>query len=184
MLLLALGCSRGGASFDGGGDPSGRRAPAAALDVIWVPSDMQVVMTMLALADVRPGDVVYDLGSGDGRIVIAAAQRFGARSVGVDLDPTMIRQARANAVRAGVADRVRFLEQDLFTTDVAEATVVTLYLLQEINLRLKPKLLTELRPGARIVSHEYDMGDWMPERSVTIPLMERSHRVFLWRIPP
>jgi SAM-dependent methyltransferase len=153
------------------------------LDVIWVPSDLAVVMEMLRVAEVGPGDVVYDLGCGDGRIVITAAQQFGARAVGVDLDTDLLAEAWQNAVKAGVADRVTFREQDLFATDLGEATVVTLYLSPEVNLKLRPKLLRELRPGNRIVSHEYDLGDWLPERTVSVPLGERSHRVFLWRVP-
>jgi SAM-dependent methyltransferase len=153
------------------------------LDVIWVPSDLLVVHEMLTLAGVRADDVVYDLGCGDGRIVIEAARRFGARAVGVDLDPRLLAEARRNAVRAGVADRVTFLEQDLFATGLADATVVTLYLSPEVNMRLRPRLLRELRPGARIVSHEHDLGDWTPDRTVVIPLPERNHYVFLWRVP-
>ena len=139
---------------------------------------------MLSLAGVRGDDVVYDLGCGDGRIVIEAARRFGARAVGVDLDPKLVREARRNAERARVTDRVTFLEQDLFATDLAQATVVMLYLSPEVNLKLRPKLLRELRPGARIVSHEHDLGDWRPEKSVLVPLPERNHYVFLWRVPP
>ncbi len=159
--------------------------PVAAphLDVIWVPSDLVVVHEMLTLAGVRADDVVYDLGCGDGRIVIEAARRFGARAVGVDLDPRLLAEARRNAVQAGVADRVTFLEQDLFATGLADATVVTLYLSPEVNLRLRPKLRRELRPGARIVSHEHDLGDWTPDRTVVVPLPERNHYVFLWRVP-
>lgn len=155
---------------------------AARVDVIWVPSDLAVVNEMLTLAGVGPDDVVYDLGCGDGRIVIEAARRFGARAVGVDLDPRLLDEARRNAVRAGVADRVTFLEQDLFATDLGDATVVTLYLSPDVNLRLRPKLLRELRPGARIVSHEHDLGDWRPAKSVEVSLPERYHRVFLWRV--
>jgi SAM-dependent methyltransferase len=158
--------------------------PGPSVDVVWVASDLAVVMEMLRLAEVGPGDVVYDLGCGDGRIVIAAAQRFGARAVGVDLDPELLGQAWQNAVAAGVGDRVTFREHDLFLTDVREATVVTLYLSPEVNLRLRPKLLRELRPGSRIVSHEYDLGDWRPDRTAEVPLAERSHRVFLWWVPP
>jgi SAM-dependent methyltransferase len=153
-------------------------------DVIWVPSDVAVVMKMLEMAQVKPGDVVYDLGSGDGRIVIMAAQKFGARGVGVDVNADLIRQSRENAVKAGVADRVTFLEQDLFLTDLSEATVVTLYLFPDVNLRLRPKLRSELRPGSRIVSHDYDLGDWPPEKSVEMRLPDRAHYVYLWRVGP
>ena len=154
-----------------------------ALDVIFVATDLEVVRAMLEAAKVGPGDVVYDLGCGDGRIVITAAQRYGARGVGVDLDPERIREARANAVRAGVADRVTFVQQDLFATDVSAATVVALYLSPDLNLRLRPKLQRDLRPGSRVVSHQFDMGDWRPERTVDVPVPGTSRRVFLWRIP-
>ena len=177
VVLVGGGCAP--ASWE---DPAPVAAPR--LDVIWVPSDLLVVNEMLTLAAVRADDVVYDLGCGDGRIVIEAARRFGARAVGVDLDARLVREARRNAVRAGVADRVAFLEQDLFATDLADATVVTLYLSREVNLRLRPKLLRELRPGARIVSHEHGLGDWGPEKTVLVPLAERNHYVFLWRVPP
>src|ERR687892_51138 len=129
----------------------------------------------------RP-DVVYDLGCGDGEIVIAAALR-GARGVGVDLDPERITNARANAAQARVSDRVTFIEQDLFKTNVSPATVVTLYLGPELNRRLRPKLLRELRPGTRIVSHDFSLGDWNPERTISVP-QAPGHRVFLWRVPP
>ena len=154
-----------------------------ALDVIFVATDLEVVRAMLEAAKVGPGDVVYDLGCGDGRIVITAAQRYGARGVGVDLDPERIREARDNAARAGVTDRVTFVQQDLFATDVSAATVVALYLSPEINLRLRPKLLRELRPGSRVVSHQFDMGDWRPERSFEVTVAGAARRVFLWRIP-
>jgi SAM-dependent methyltransferase len=155
-----------------------------ALDVIFVATELEVVRAMLDAAKVGPGDVVYDLGCGDGRIVITAAQRYGARGVGVDLDPERIREARANAARAGVTDRVTFVQQDLFATDVSAATVVALYLSPDLNLRLRPKLQRELRPGSRVVSHQFDMGDWRPERTLDVPVPGTSRRVFLWRIPP
>ena len=157
--------------------------PAPKLDVVWVPSAPEVITAMLEAARVGPGDVVYDLGCGEGEIVIAAAKLYGARGVGVDLDPERIRNARVNAASAGVTKRVTFVEQDLFKTDVGPATVVALYLLPELNERLRPKLLSELRPGSRIVSHDFGMGDWVPERTITVPLA-RDHRVFLWRVPP
>ena len=157
--------------------------PAPKLDVVWVPSAPAVITAMMEAAKVGPGDVVYDLGCGEGEIIIAAAKLYGARGVGVDLDPERIRNARANAASAGVTERVTFIEQDLFKTDVSPATVVTLYLLPELNERLRPKLLSELRPGSRIVSHDFGMGDWVPERTVTV-LLDREHRVFLWRVPP
>ena len=157
-----------------------RSAPK--LDVVWVPSAPEVIAAMMEAAKVGAGDVVYDLGCGEGEIVIAAAKLYGARGVGVDLDPERIRNARANAASAGVTDRVTFIEQDLFKMDVSPATVVTLYLLPELNERLRPKLLSELRPGSRIVSHDFGMGDWVPERTIEVPLT-RIHRVLLWRVP-
>ena len=151
--------------------------------MIFVATAPEVVDAMLEAAKVGPGDVVYDLGCGDGRIVVAAASRYGARGVGVDLDPERIREARENASRAGVSDRVTFLVQDLFATDVTPATVVALYLSPDVNLRLRPKLLRELRPGSRVVSHQFDMGDWRPERSFEVSVAGAARRVFLWRIP-
>jgi ribosomal protein L11 methylase PrmA len=150
--------------------------------VVWIPSAPEVIKAMLDAAAVGPGDVVYDLGCGEGEIVIAAALR-GARGVGVDIDPERIGNARRNAARAGVTDRVTFVEQDLFATDVGAATVVTLYLGPDVNRRLRPKLLRELRAGTRIVSHDFGLGDWAPERTVTVP-QAPGHRVLLWRVPP
>lgn len=183
VLLLAVGVLGGCARLDPGAPPVPGGPPAPALDVPWVASDATVVTAMLAAASVGPTDVVYDLGCGDGRIVITAAHRYGARGVGVDLDPERIREARRNAAAAGVTDRVSFHVQDLFATDLSAATVVTLYLSPEINLRLRPKLLRDLRPGSRIVSHDFDMGDWPPERSIEVPLLARVHRIYLWRVP-
>jgi len=134
---------------------------------------------MLQLADVKPTDVVYDLGSGDGRIVITAAKQHGARGVGVEVDPALVKRATENAAAAGVADRVRFVNQNLFNTDLTEASVVTLYLLQSINERLRPKLVRELKPGARVVSHVFNMGpEWPPQKTIEIG----ASRVFLWTI--
>jgi ribosomal protein L11 methylase PrmA len=133
---------------------------------------------MLRLAGVGPGDVVYDLGCGDGRVVVEAA-RLGALAVGVDLDPRRVAEARENARRAGVEDRVELREADLFATDVSGATVVTLYLWPEVNLRLRPKLLRELRPGARIVSHDHDMGDWKPQAEAEV----RGAKLYRWVVP-
>ena len=148
-------------------------------DVIYVPTPQPVVDAMLELADVKRTDVVYDLGSGDGRILIAAAKKYGARGVGIEIDPSLVKQARENAAAAGVSDRVRFVTGNLYTADLRDATVVTLYLLQSINERLRPKLVRELKPGARIVSHVFNMGpEWPPEKTITV---ERS-RIFLWSI--
>ena len=168
-----------GASSGGVSEPT---APVK-LDVIFVATDLTIVNAMLTLAGVTRDDVVYDLGCGDGRIVIAAAKEFGARGVGVDLDPQRIREAQANAVRAGVADRVTFRVQDVFDTDIQSATVVTLFLSPELNARLRPKLAGQLRPGSRIVSHRYGIGDWVPERTVTLSVRETRNHVFLWRVP-
>jgi cyclopropane fatty-acyl-phospholipid synthase-like methyltransferase len=149
-------------------------------DVIYVPTPQPVVDAMLELAKVKRSDVVYDLGSGDGRIVITAAKKYGASGVGFEIDPALVKKARANAAAAGVSDRVRFVTQDLFTADLSRASVVTLYLLQSINERLRPKLVRQLKPGARIVSHVFNMGpEWPPEQTVTV---DRS-RIFLWSIP-
>jgi len=152
-------------------------------EVPYVPTHERVVDEMLKVANVKKGDVLYDLGSGDGRIVITAAKRFGTRGVGVDIDPVRVKEARENAVKAGVTDRVKFLQQDLFETDIREATVVTLYLLPEVNLRLRPKLLSDLKPGTRVVSHNYDMGDWMPLKTLSIRVPE-EHTIYYWVVPP
>jgi SAM-dependent methyltransferase len=161
--------------------PAGAQTGARAKpDVIYVPTPQPVVDAMLELAHVTRADVVYDLGSGDGRIVISAAKKYGATGVGIEIDPALVKTARRNATAAGVSSRVRFLAQNLFTADLSKATVVTLYLLQSINERIRPKLVRELKPGTRIVSHVFNMGpEWPPEKTITI---ERS-RIFLWSIP-
>jgi ribosomal protein L11 methylase PrmA len=151
-----------------------RRGP----DVVFVPTPADVINKMLELAKVTPKDVVYDLGCGDGRIVVAAAKK-GARAVGIDIDPQRIREANANAKAEKVTDKARFIENDLFEADISEATVVTLYLLPRLNEKLKPKLLKELKPGTRIVSHAFNMGDWQPEETA----MVGGTSVFLWRVP-
>jgi ubiquinone/menaquinone biosynthesis C-methylase UbiE len=153
--------------------------PALARDVPFVPTPNKVVDRMLEIAQVGPNDVVYDLGSGDGRIVITAAKKHGARGVGIDIDPERVREARDNARSAGVSDRVEFREADLFKTDLSEATVVTLYLLSSVNLQLRPKLLQELKPGTRIVSHAFDMGDWKPIKTEKVG----SSTVYYWVVP-
>ena len=154
--------------------------PKRKLDVWYVPTPHEIVDRMLDVAKVRTGDVVYDLGCGDGRMVIAAAQKFGTRGVGVDLDPARIREARANAKQAGVDGLVTFQVGDMFQTDIREATVVMLYLLPELNRRLKPKLFAELRPGARVVSHDWDMGrDWPPDGYVKLG----GDGIYLWIMP-
>jgi SAM-dependent methyltransferase len=152
-----------------------RRSP----DVIFVPTPNEVVDKMLEMAKVTAKDIVYDLGCGDGRIVITAAQKYGVRAVGVDIDPQRIKEATANASAAKVTDKVRFIEGDLFEADIGEATVVTLYLLTRLNEKLKPKLLKDLKPGTRVVSHAFDMGDWAPEAKAQVG----ASNVYLWRIP-
>ena len=156
------------------------QSPLRSPDVIFVPTPPEVVAAMLKVAKVGKGDVVYDLGSGDGRIPIAAVKDFGAaRATGIDIDPQRIKEATANLEKAGVGDRVRFLNQDLFTTNLSEATVVTLYLLPSLNLKLLPKLKAELKPGTRIVSHAFDMGDWVPEQTLDVD----GRKVYYWTIP-
>ena len=149
-----------------------------------VRTPLEVVVEILKLAGVGPSDVVYDLGSGDGRIVIGAARDFGARGVGIELDPDLVPEAETNAARARVADRTRFLKQDIFDADISEATVVTLYLSPELNLRLKPRLLAQLKPGSRIVSHDFPIGHWQPARVVNFQGPERTHVLSLWIVPP
>ena len=153
--------------------------PANHPDVMYVPTPQAVVDAMLTLAGVRAGDVLYDLGSGDGRIPITAAQRFGIRAVGIDIDEERVAAARANAKAAGVEQLVSFREEDLFTADFGEASVVTLYLLDSLNLKLRPRLLAELRPGTRIVSHAFLMGDWEPQRAIDVG----GRRIYLWTVP-
>jgi SAM-dependent methyltransferase len=184
LLLLSLGAALGASGPLG--IPAARAAtspvvqrPSQSPDVHFVPTPSEVVDAMLGLAGVTSTDVIYDLGSGDGRIVITAAQRYGAHGVGIELDPDLIKQANERARKAGVADKVRFIQADFFKADLSEATVVTLYLLQSINLRLRPKLLRELRAGSRIVSHRFDMGDWKPDQTLTV----RRAQVFLWKVP-
>lgn len=163
--------------------PATKKAPKA-LDVPYVPTHLDIVDEMLAMARVGPNDVLYDLGSGDGRIVIAAAKQFGTRGVGYDIDPDRVREANANARRAGVTDKVKFVHGDIFAADIKDATVVTLYLLPDVNLRLRPKLLSDLKPGTRVVSHNYDMGDWVPEKSKRMEVHGSDHFVYFWTIPP
>jgi SAM-dependent methyltransferase len=148
-------------------------------DVHFEATPEDVVEAMLKMAGVTKEDVVYDLGCGDGRFVITAAKKFGARGVGVDIDPARIKESNENALKSGVAERVRFIEGDLFKTDISEATVVTLYLLNELNMQLRPKLFQELKPGTRIVSHTFDMGDWEPDEIGQV----RDRMFYYWVIP-
>jgi hypothetical protein len=160
-------------------DPAEFVASRPKLDAPYVVTDYDVVDAMLAIAQVRPDDFVIDLGAGDGRILIAAARSHGARGLGVDIDPGRIREATNNAGAAGVAHRVTFREQDLFATPLGEADVLTLYLTAEVNLRLRDRILAEMRPGARIVSHDFGMGDWRPDRRQRVG----SATIYLWVVP-
>jgi SAM-dependent methyltransferase len=160
-------------------------APVRAPDVPYQPTSHDIVEAMLDLAGVGPRDVVYDLGSGDGRIVIAAAKRGAARAVGVEIDPKLVAESRDNAKRAGVGDRATFVQGDIFEADFRDATVVTLFLWPGVNLKLRPKLQA-MPPGTRIVSHMHDMGDWKPDRSVRLRGDDviRERVVHLWTVPP
>ncbi len=148
-------------------------------DVPFVPTRQELVEQMLKLAGVKSSDTVYDLGCGDGRIVIMAAQKFGAHAVGVDIDPERIKEATENAKKAGVGDKVKFVQGNLFEADIHPATVVTLYLLPDVNLRLRPKLLKDLKPGTRVVSHSFSMGDWKADKEIDAD----GSRLYLWLIP-
>jgi SAM-dependent methyltransferase len=161
--------------------------PKHDLDVPYVPTTEAAVQAMLKLAGVKRTDIVYDLGCGDGRIVIAAAKEYGAHGVGIDINSERVQEAKENAAKAGVGNLVRFEENDLFHADIHEATVVTLFLLNSVNVRLRPKLLKDLKPGTRIVSNTFDMGDWKPDRELTVggPVegFSISHKLYLWTIP-
>jgi SAM-dependent methyltransferase len=169
------------------GAAAGAQAQAGE-EVPFITSPDNVTLEMLRLAKVGPGDHVIDLGSGDGRIVILAAKRFGATGLGVEIDPRLVRESQRNASDAGVADRARFREQDLFQTDLSQASVVTMYLLPEVNLQLRPAVLA-LKPGTRIVSHDWDMGDWQPDVTSVLQVpdkqvgREKASRVHLWIVP-
>ena len=155
-------------------------------EVPYLPTTQVAVEAMLKLAGVTAEDVVYDLGCGDGRIVITAAKLYGAHGVGIDIDPQRIREANENAKRAGVEHLVRFEENDLFQAKIRDASVVTLFLLTSVNARLRPKLLAELRPGTRVVSNTFDMGDWKPEKEFTVDTGDEgyfSRKLYLWTIP-
>ena len=154
------------------------RKPAQQPDVIYVPTPYEVVDDMLRIANVKKGDVLYDLGSGDGRIAIAAAKKYGVRAVGIDIDPDRIREATENARKAGVTELVQFRQEDLFKADFREATVVTLYLLPDLNVKLRPRLWRELKPGSRVVSNSFPMGDWMPDQTAQI----ENYTIYFWTI--
>ena len=148
-------------------------------DVIFVPTPQELVEDMLRLADVKKGDVLFDLGSGDGRIAVTAAKKYGVRAVGIDIDPERIREANENARKNGVEKLVQFRQEDLFKADFRSATVVTLYLLPELNVKLRPRLWAELKPGTRIVSHQFDMGDWQPDKKLEV----NGRVAYFWTIP-
>jgi ribosomal protein L11 methylase PrmA len=149
-------------------------------DVIFVPTPQEVVEDMLRLANVQKGDVLYDLGSGDGRIPITAARKYGIKATGIDIDPERIREANENARKAGVTGLVQFRQENLFTADFKDATIITLYLLPDLNVKLRPKLWNELKPGTRIVSHQFEMGTWKPEKR----LESNGRTIYFWTVPP
>jgi len=169
LLLVALNAH---------GQPAPAKEEPRRPDVIFVPTPEDVVEQMLKVANVTGKDVLYDLGSGDGRIPITAAKRFGTRGVGIDIDPQRIKEANENAQKAGVTDKVKFIQGDLFEQDLSAATVITLYLLPALNLKLRPKIL-KLKPGTRIVSHDFDMGDWKPEKTIKVG----TRTVYFWTVP-
>ncbi len=148
-------------------------------DVIFVPTPHEVVEEMLRLAQVKKSDVLYDLGSGDGRIPVTAARKYGIRAIGIDIDPERIMEAKENARKNGVTGLVQFRQEDLFKADFHEASVVTLYLLPDLNVKLRPRLLAELKPGTRIVSHQFDMGTWKPEKKIEL----NGRTIYLWTVP-
>jgi tRNA G37 N-methylase Trm5 len=154
-------------------------APARRPDVIYVPTPEAVVEAMLQVAGVGKNDIVYDLGCGDGRIPVTAAKKYGARGIGIDIDPQRIKEANENVAKNGVGDLVKIVQGDLFEQDLSQATVVTLYLLPSLNVKLMPKLMAELKPGTRNVSHAFDMGDWKPEKELDV----EGRKVYYWTIP-
>jgi SAM-dependent methyltransferase len=158
---------------------STQQAEARTPDVVYVPTPYKVVDAMLEMAQVKTGDRLYDLGSGDGRIPITAAKRFKVKATGIDIDPERIREANANAKKEGVTNLVDFRQADLFTSDFRDASVITLYLLDSLNERLRPKLLAELKPGTRIVSHAFRMGDWQPEQEKSVD----GNMIYMWTVP-
>lgn len=163
--------------------PTRRTKPIRKPDVIYYSTPPETVAEMLRMARIKSGDVLYDLGSGDGRIPIAAAQHYGIRAVGIEIDPKLITEAEENARQAHVSSLVSFRNDDMFRTSLREATVVTLYLSEKLNVLLRPKLLRELRPGTRIISHDFRMGDWKPEQTVRVPWGKLYRTVYLWTVP-
>jgi predicted O-methyltransferase YrrM len=190
LSFVGVGCSNNPSTTIGQtgtadpADPAIAQSPALrSPDVVYVPTPQAVVDRMLAIAKVNSKDVLYDLGSGDGRIPITAAQKFGIRATGIDINPQRIKEANANAKSAGVTDRVRFLNQDLFQSKFSDATVVTLYLLPELNVKLRPQLLSQLKPGTRIVSHAFDMGEWKPDRTEQVQVDGQTSTIYFWTVP-
>jgi hypothetical protein len=174
LLLPAIGASAIEPSFA----PTQAITPES-LDVPYVPTPQSVVDKMLDIAKVTGEDYLIDLGSGDGRIPIAAARRFGTKGMGVEIDPVRVQEAKTNAVNARVADKVEFRKQDLFETDLSQATVLTMYLLPRVNLQLRPRILNKLKPGTRVVSHSFDMGDWKPDEKIIVD----GRPIYLWIVP-
>ncbi len=193
LTVASIGCGSAGqpppqsAVPTPAASPSPKNPSAAAIenvfDVPYVPTPTAVVDRMLSMAKVGKRDLLYDLGSGDGRIVITAAQKYGARGVGYDINPQRIKESNENARKAGVTNRVRFEQQDLFEADLSSATVVTLYLLPDVNLKLRPKLFRDLRPGTRVVSHNYHMGDWQADEVAEVEVKGTKHYVYFWIVP-
>jgi SAM-dependent methyltransferase len=183
FLCGLLAAMLSGAAVTAQETPQPKRYP----DVPYVPTTEAAVAEMLKLAGVKKSDVLYDLGCGDGRIVVAAAKTYGAHAVGIDINPERIAEAKANAKKAGVEALVRFEENDLFEATFRDATVVSLFLLPDVNLKLKPRLLEQLKPGTRIVSNTFDMGDWKPDKEMTVPGTDESsylsRKLFLWTVP-
>jgi hypothetical protein len=171
-LVLAVACAA----------QAPTQAPSKPLDVPYVPTHEMLVEAMLEVAKVGKNDILYDLGSGDGRIVITAAKKYGTRGTGIDLDPVRIAEANENAQKAGVTHLVKFIQGDIFEASFSDATVVTMYLLPDVNLKLRPKILA-LKPGTRIVSHNYDMGDWKPLRTLNINVSDTPHQIYFWTVP-
>jgi ribosomal protein L11 methylase PrmA len=178
LIALGLAAAVLAAPAAANAQATATQTPTRRPDVIYVPTPEEVVEAMLQVAKVTKNDVVYDLGTGDGRIPVLAAKKYGARGVGIDIDPQRIKDATENVTKNGVGDRVRIIQGDLFETNISEATVVTLYLLPSLNQKLIPKLNKELKPGTRIVSHAFDMGDWKPEQELDV----NGRKVYFWTI--
>jgi len=160
-----------------------KKRPLRKPDVIYYPTPPETVAQMLRMARIKKSDVLYDLGSGDGRIPIAAATQYGIRAVGIEIDAKLVNEAQENALKDNVSQLVEFRNQDMFRVNYSEATIVTLYLSEKLNVLLRPKLLSELRPGSRILSHDFRMGDWKPEQTVRVPWGKLYRTVYLWTVP-